>query len=182
MELTHAETALLGLLAERPMHAYQIELEVRERDMRYWADLAMSSIYKLLKTFEQAGWVEARTEISPENRARKIYTLTDVGRDVLQSSVRGYLSEPEHNKWRIDIAISNLEVLPRDEVLACLRAYRDGLRERIEGYGRLRKYLQEHDCPGYRLALADRPKAIYEGELRWLNGYIEELETKGGGS
>ncbi|MBD3167688.1 PadR family transcriptional regulator [bacterium] len=180
MDLTHAETALLGLLAERPMHAYQIELEVRERDMRYWADLGMSSIYKLLKKFEAEGWVEARLEVSEENRARKVYTLTHGGVEVLQMTLREYLSTPEHTKWRMDIAISNLAVLPQDEVIACLKAYHDGLRERIEGYGRLRDYLQSHQCPPYRLALAERPRSICEGELEWLNRFMEELDTKGG--
>jgi len=52
-DLTNAEAALLGLLSERPMHPYQIEKEVRSRDMRFWTELSMSSIYKLLRKLEK---------------------------------------------------------------------------------------------------------------------------------
>jgi DNA-binding PadR family transcriptional regulator len=43
--LSNAEAALLGLLSEQSMYPYQIEKEVRYREMRFWTELSMSSIY-----------------------------------------------------------------------------------------------------------------------------------------
>ena len=53
--LSNGEAALLGLLSEKPMYPYQIEQEVKYRDMRFWNDLSMSSIYKLLDGLEKKG-------------------------------------------------------------------------------------------------------------------------------
>ena len=47
VEISNAETTLLGLLSEQSMYPYQIEQEVKYRGMRFWTELAMSSIYKL---------------------------------------------------------------------------------------------------------------------------------------
>ena len=63
--LSNAEAALLGLLAEKPMHPYQIEQEVRYRDMRFWTELSMSSIYKLLRKLEREGLVIKKVQKSP---------------------------------------------------------------------------------------------------------------------
>ena len=36
VEITKAEAILLGLLSEQSMYPYQIEQEVKYRDMRFW--------------------------------------------------------------------------------------------------------------------------------------------------
>ena len=178
--MSNAETALLGLLAERPRHPYQIETEVRDRDMRAWTDLSMSSIYKLLRKLERDGFVASKAELSEQNRARKIYEITDDGMDLLRERVRVLLSEPAAVKWTIDVAISNLAVIPVEEAVACLRTYRAGLEERRSGYRALEDFLKSEGCPAYRFAFARRPIRMLEGEIRWVDEYIEELLAEGG--
>ena len=68
VEISKAEAALLGLLSECPMHAYQIEQEAEFRDMRSWTDLSMSSIYKLLKKLEERELVMRNDEMSEAGR------------------------------------------------------------------------------------------------------------------
>jgi DNA-binding PadR family transcriptional regulator len=177
--LSNSEAALLGLLAEGPMHPYQIELEVRERDMRYWTDLSMSSIYKLLRGLEKRELVAGRREVSQENRLRKVYRLTEPGRAALRETILALLAEPEHKKWGIDIAISNLAVLEPPAAGEALRAYRQELAARRREYGELEGYLREVGCPVHRLALARRPMALLAGEIEWVTNYIEELERGG---
>ena len=178
--MSNAETALLGLLAERPRHPYQIETEVRNRDMRAWTDLSMSSIYKLLRKLERDGFVVSKTQLSEQNRARKTYEITEDGMDLLRERVRVILSEPQSVKWPIDVAISNLAVIPVEEAAACLRTYRGGLEERLNGYRALEDYLRTEGCPAYRFAFARRPARMLEGEIRWVDEYIEELLAEGG--
>ena len=43
-QLNNAQLALLGLLSERPMHAWEIERTAKHRDMRSWTDLSTSTI------------------------------------------------------------------------------------------------------------------------------------------
>lgn len=170
------EMTLLGLLAEGPQHPYQLEKIVRERDMRYWTDLSMSSIYKLLPALEKRGLAACVREVEANGRLRKIYRITPAGRKTLRTSVLQWLAEPEHLKWRLDIAVSNLAVLPRAQALRALEKYRAALDKLIACYRALEKYLVDSGCPVHRMALARRPVRLYEGERRWLDEYVAELK------
>jgi excinuclease UvrABC ATPase subunit len=82
------------------MYPYQIEQEVNYRDMRFWNDLSMSSIYKLLAILESKGLVVRANEVSPENRVRKLYSISEEGARALQSKLKELLSDPEHERWQ----------------------------------------------------------------------------------
>ncbi len=178
--LSIAETALLGLLAEQEMHPYQIEQEVKYRDMRYWTDLSMSAIYKLLRGLEKKGLVLRSDEVTPENRLRKIYRLSPEGLDALSAKIETLLSEPEHTKWQVDVAIYNSHLLPKPEVLKALGKYKISLEEKIKNYHELLIFLKSINCPSHRFSLAIRPIYLLEAELKWLSAFIkEELQGEG---
>ena len=174
-ELSNAETTLLGLLAEEPMHPYQIEKEVEWRDMRFWTELSMSSIYKLLRKLEKEQRVTCERAVTEGNRVRKVYSLTPEGRAALAEKLRLLLSEPEHVRWRVDIGVSNLAVLPLEEAAGCLERYREELGKQASGYRDLEKFLIDNDCPLHRLAVARRPMYLLEAEIRWVDDFLAEI-------
>ncbi len=176
--ITNAEAALMGLLAENPKHPYQIEKDVQYRDMRSWTDLSMSSIYKQLKKLEDVGMVKAEVELSEDNRARKIYEITSDGRAALEMKLRTLLRKPEILKDPFNVGIYNSDLLLKEEVLDCLEQYREEVQELVDGYKRLEQFLRDSDCSKARLAVATRPQHHWEGELRWLDEYLQELPTK----
>ncbi|WP_426003535.1 PadR family transcriptional regulator [Paenarthrobacter sp. NyZ202] len=68
-------TAILALLAERPMHGYQIIREIEERSGGDWKPSA-GSVYPTLQLLADEGFVT-----SEEANGRKIYSLTEAGRE-----------------------------------------------------------------------------------------------------
>lgn len=174
--LGNAEVALLGLLAERPKHPWQIEKDVEYRDMRSWTDLSKSTIYKRLGALERSGLAAFETEIV-DGRARKVYSATEVGRKALAAKLLEMLEVPQSPKWGIDLATYNLDLVPRDEAITALKAYRDKLRELVGSYRKLAEFLRSSGCPAYRTAVALRPQFLYEGDIRWVTEFIEMLET-----
>lgn len=174
--INNKETTLLGLLAEGEMHPYQIEKEIEQRDMRFWTEISMSSIYKLLRKLEERELVESTVQVGEGNRAQKRYAITDAGRSALRNQVKILASEPEHLRWRVDLAITNLDILSYPEARGSLEAYEAALTEKIEGYERLEKYLIDEGCPGFRLALARRPQYLYRAEREWVREYLDSLD------
>jgi DNA-binding PadR family transcriptional regulator len=174
-EISNAEAALLGLLSEQPMYPYQIEQEVECRSMRDWTELSMSSIYKLLAKLEKAGLVLRANEVSPENRLRKQYSISDEGKKALQDKLARLLSEPEHIRWQVDIGTYNCDLLPLKVVKKSLKEYRKGLEKNIKCYEELLKFLQDCDCPGHRFAVATRPIFLLKGEIEWVDAYLAGL-------
>jgi DNA-binding PadR family transcriptional regulator len=71
-------TAVLALLAEQPMHGYQIIREIEERSGGNWKPSA-GSVYPTLQLLADEGLINAE-----ESHGRKTYTLTDAGREVVE--------------------------------------------------------------------------------------------------
>jgi len=67
-------SAVLALLAEQPMHGYQIIREIEERSGGNWKPSA-GSVYPTLQLLADEGLISAE-----ENNGRKIYSLTEAGR------------------------------------------------------------------------------------------------------
>lgn len=67
--------AVLALLAERPMHGYQIIREIEDRSGGNWKPSA-GSVYPTLQLLADEGSIRAE-----ESNGRKIYSLTDAGRE-----------------------------------------------------------------------------------------------------
>ena len=67
--------AVLSLLAEQPMHGYQIIREIEERTAGAWKPSA-GSVYPTLQLLADEGLVSAE-----ESNGRKTYSLTESGRE-----------------------------------------------------------------------------------------------------
>ncbi|MHA7277598.1 PadR family transcriptional regulator [Arthrobacter sp. HLT1-21] len=68
-------SAVLALLAERPMHGYQIIHEIEERTGGGWKPSA-GSVYPTLQLLADEGFISAE-----ESNGRKIYSLTEAGHE-----------------------------------------------------------------------------------------------------
>jgi len=73
-------SAVLALLAERPMHGYQIIREIEERSGGNWKPSA-GSVYPTLQLLADEGFISAE-----ESNGRKIYSLTEAGREDVAAS------------------------------------------------------------------------------------------------
>lgn len=178
MIISNKETALLGLLCEEKMHAYKIEEEIKNRSMREWTEISMSSVYKLSRKLEEKGLIKSEIKISKNNRSQKIYSITPLGKKELKEKIIFLLSEPEHMNFRIDLATSNLDQLTKKEALVCLEKYQNKLKENLKCYIELGDYLRNCECPKHRLALSKRPQYLIKGELQWVKSYIQEIEKE----
>lgn len=81
--------AILGLLARRPMHGYEIDSEF-EAGLRQICHVNISQIYAYLKSLEECGWVVGETILQERNPPKKVYSLTEEG----LVELRRWLSAP----------------------------------------------------------------------------------------
>ena len=84
MSLDHI---LLGLLRD-PATGYDLKSAFRERIRHFWS-AELSQIYPTLKRLEQRRMLRSRVEPSPRGPNRKVYALTDEGREELLHWLRG---------------------------------------------------------------------------------------------
>lgn len=175
--MTNAELAILSLVAERPLHGYEIEQIIEARGMRDWTEVGFSSIYYLLRKLEQAGLVQGQIEEGTgRGPARRVYRITAAGRAAWREAVLQALAAPRRGYSSFLLGLANLPGLPRDEALAALRAYREALRERraqIRAAARAQRPL-----PFVVEALFDYSLALIGAELSWVKRFITRLEEQ----
>lgn len=176
MDVTPAELMMLGLVAERPRHGYDIEKTIEERGMREWTDLAFSSIYYLLGRLAKAQLVEA---IPAESTAaggdrRMTYALTAHGLAVAHEAIQAALREVTPVHAPVLVGLANLPLLSHDDAIGALR-------ERIDRLAAELSRLQTH--PRAQMPVAPLVAAIFSHavsalrcELGWARRTIKILE------
>ena len=86
--LTTPDLVLLSLLAERPRHGYQANLELERREVRDWAGISRPQVYYSLQKLAHAKLIRpagrAQTAAGPEHQA---YATTAKGRAALADAL-----------------------------------------------------------------------------------------------
>ena len=93
LALTTPDLVLLSLLAERPMHGYQANLELERREIRDWANLSRPQLYYSLEKLARTGLIRAaETDKPAEGPERSTFETTEKGRVALADAL-------EHESW-----------------------------------------------------------------------------------
>lgn len=175
--ISNKEATLLGLLSEKPKHAYEIEMDIKDRDMRYWTEISMSSVYKLLKKLEEKKLLQSEVKLSHNNVAHRIYSLTEFGKEQFKEKLKTLVSKCQPAKHPVDVGLANLTLLDKNEAREQLRKYAKSIDDMIKGYGELEKYLINQKCSLANVQLATRRLYMLKGEKRWITNFLEALKN-----
>jgi DNA-binding PadR family transcriptional regulator len=86
--VTTPDLVILSLLAERPMHGYQVNLELERRNVREWAAVSRPQIYYSLEKLATAGLIRAgESEDAAAGPDRRVFETTAKGRHALSDAL-----------------------------------------------------------------------------------------------
>jgi DNA-binding PadR family transcriptional regulator len=87
-ELTTPDLVLLSLLAERPMHGYEANLELERRQVRDWAGISRPQVYYSLEKLARLGLVRAGENDAPQaGPERQVLVTNAKGRAALADAL-----------------------------------------------------------------------------------------------
>ena len=122
--VTNAELAVLSLLAEKPMHGYQIEQTIASRGMREWTEIGFSSIYYILEKLRSRGCVESNLEPAEgKGPSRQVFSLTSMGLALFRQTALKALASPSRSFSNFQLGLTSLPMLDKREILDALRSY-----------------------------------------------------------
>jgi hypothetical protein len=121
--------------------------------------------------------VKSEVKIAKNNVAQKVNQITAKGKKVLKESISKLFTEFDHQKWELDLAINNMNILTSKEALECIDTYIKKLEELLKGYKELEKYLVQQNCPEFRKSLALRPQYLYKAEIEWAKEYVKQFNN-----
>jgi len=94
-ELTTPDLVLLSLLAERPMHGYQANLELERRNVRDWASISRPQVYYSLEKLARLRLIRIANTSEPRaGPERSVFQTTPAGRIALADAL-------ERDEWTV---------------------------------------------------------------------------------
>jgi DNA-binding PadR family transcriptional regulator len=108
-ELTTPDLVLLSLLAERPMHGYQANLELERREVRDWAGISRPQVYYSLEKLAKMGLIRAANSDDPvAGPERSVFTTSARGRTALADALEreDWVTQRERPPFLTWIALS----------------------------------------------------------------------------
>lgn len=173
--LTNAELALLSLLAEKPMHAYEIGQIIDDRGMRDWTQIGFSSIYYLLNKMHNAGWLN-RTQADSEigGPAKHIFSLSKSGRKKWEVSAINSITFPHRGDNPFLIGLSVIPLLEVEKVSVALDTHLITLQkeivrleQKIDGFG--------NNVPTHVKAMFDYTLGQIRASIDWIEIWQHKL-------
>lgn len=131
----NSRTLCLGILHFDEATGYEINKLASEGNFSHFIEASYGSIYPALTKLTNDGLVTWREEQIPGNPPRKVYAITDAGRDALRDAL---MEAPRWDVFKSEFLFLNLftDIVPtshleamRDERVANLQAERERLIE-----------------------------------------------------
>jgi len=129
MKQTAVTPVVLGLLALGPRSGYDIKTVVDRSTRFFWA-ASYGQIYPELRRLEEEGLIEG--EDAPNGgRSRRVYRLTDAGREALERWLLGPETTIEYRDESL-LRLFFADALPREQALGLLEARKRGHEDYLE--------------------------------------------------
>lgn len=175
MELTESEVTLLGLLAERPRHGFDLEKVIDERGMRQWTQIGFSSIYYLLGKLDGRGLVEeVAVERGGPGRARRVYAVTAAGRAAAADQTARLLADPTPTAAPVLVGLANWPMLAPGQGARALHARREALLAKQAEVEAARD--AQRPLPPFVEAVFEHALSMLDAEQLWVTRTLATLE------
>ena len=117
------EYAILGILSWRPLSGYDLKKMIEGSVALYWSG-NNNEIYRTLVSLHDQGLVTREVQPQENYPARKVYTITEQGREELKKWVLSKPSLPQR-KHSLLIQLAWADPLGAEELDAILQEYED---------------------------------------------------------
>jgi DNA-binding PadR family transcriptional regulator len=180
-ELTTPDLVLLSLLAEKPMHGYQANLELERREVRDWAGISRPQVYYSLEKLARWGLVRAAQSNEPAaGPDRRVFETTETGRRALAGALEreGWTTGRDRPAFITWLALS-WQASPRVVMRQVRRRQRFLAAELAREQQVLRSIFDEVGHPYHEAVWAvSLTIAQFRTELHWLRKLMQELPRR----
>jgi len=169
--------AVLSLLAEKPMHPYEMSSTLRERVKEDSIKLNYGSLYSVVDSLVRHRLIEVLETVREGRRPeRTVYTITDAGRIELVDWLSELLAVPVKEYPQFEAALSLMPVLSPDEVLRLLEMRLTRLDAEIASNDGMLAAAREQQLSYLWLIEADYAQVMRRAERDFVIATIERIK------
>ena len=166
----------LALLAERPMHPYEMyQLMLQRREDRV-VNVSAGSLYRAVERLAADGNIaESGVEREGNRPERTVYAITDRGRSALRSTLEQMLAEFVNEFPEFPVAIGEAHNLPPERVADLLDERAGRMREFADLLDTGLRHIAAKGVARHLVLNVHYTRAMVAAELEWLERTIAEL-------
>ena len=162
------EILLLAKLAREPMHGYELRKEVEASTGH---TLSNNSLYPTLRRFVDAGAVTRSAEEQEAKPPRHVYTITDVGRELLHDILADFPAEVALNDSEFLTRVGNFGWLRGDEQRRVLDVRDRAIAAKLDRMN----VLASAQADPWNKAVLDELVRRFTTERAWLAGLRDRI-------
>ncbi|MGN2636130.1 PadR family transcriptional regulator [Nocardia takedensis] len=179
-QVTALAVAVLALLAERPMHPYEMYQLLISRGEDLLVKVRPGSLYHTVARLAEQELVRAEGVDRAGNRPeRTTYSITERGEKTLRVRLAEVLRFPHAEYPMFPLALAEAHNLPREDVLALLGERLRHLRADIDDLDRKAEWACAHHVPRRYWVVVPYLRSTLGVEVAWLEEFLAELESGG---
>ena len=136
--LSKPATILLGLICEKPLNAYEIIKQLNYMNVKWWFNIADSTVYSTLKALEKKNYIVGATEKVGNMPNRTVYSLSDKGKSEFQDTLRSSILQFNYDTNIFSIAaffLNTFNPVEQSDLLQkriqILSKYREGIEKQV---------------------------------------------------
>ncbi|GAA0363921.1 PadR family transcriptional regulator [Bacillus horti] len=175
------EIFVLGQLMEEDKHGYLISERLKHA-VGPIRKISSGTLYPLLSRLVNNGWVSLREEEHNGSRARKIYGLTEAGRNRFKEQMASPLEFNTDAELIFHFKMSYFHHVPKDVQLACLEQYLEYLTYNLKYVTSLSQMMStkemEESQRFHVLRMLDHRKHVLEADIGWVRSEIKQVEQQ----
>lgn len=175
--LSKSATMLLGLIYEKPLNAYEIIKLLNYMNVKWWFNIADSTVYSTLRALEKKGYISGTTEKVGNMPDRTVYSLSDKGKDMFIDTLKASILQFNYDTNIFSIAAFFLDSFTPDEQqkllqkrLEVLQKYRIGIEKQINS-------LWENEVSAVHVANVKRMMDLVDAEITGTNRLLESCSN-----
>lgn len=178
MSLKHG---LLGFLSGQELSGYDLE-KLFSNSIGFFWSAKISQVYRDLHTMEKAGWVQSQQVVQTGRPNKKVFRVTDAGREELENWLIHY--DMKHD---FDIRASILVRMffaakrPKEETIALLERFRETCQKTIDKLDGVHEKLECYDIEAmdllYTKSTLSYGEKYYNMQIAWCTETIEKLQS-----
>ena len=171
--MTQLEITILGIIREKPCHAYNVEKIIEEKGIRDRLKIGFSTIYSTLKKMEKKSLLESHYKPQEHLPGRRIYSITFKGRQIFADELKRALSQPQRETSLFETGLSFGGALDKQELKEALSLYDSELSRMIQL--QFKELTSVNNPNAIERALLSRPLSMWQAERKWIRELLALL-------
>lgn len=174
--LSKSATMIMGLINLSPLNAYEIVKQLQWMNIKYWYNIADSTVYATIKSIEKKGYISGTVEKEGNMPDKTIYTLTESGRAELMKTLKHSIVTFDFDTNIFSIAAFFIDFFEPDEQKKLLEERLENLNQYLLGIRSQVTKSWEEQVSIFHVANVNRMIDIVNAEISGTNRIKDSLD------